>query len=592
MKKQVALLTTALLATSFVLGATSCASKDVSKIAPEAKTVKTTATAITAIDFKKEVSHSAVDNTGLVVSTVATRPAATEEVPNPVVTSYTHKLFDMKANAYVSGVEVVAKASVGDEDSSEIRYNEGNQKETNVIQKLNDGLYYVKKTEWKRMKGNNDQWLPFAQGDTRYDIYSRSGVVASNVEGNITGNMFTQNNGTRIYVNFKGEVVKEEDPLAKILVWGNEPKEVGEYLFYEENVYTKDGEYVRKFNPTYEFNLSASEQPMAMWSVGSKYFMQTLTLLPENAKKYDVVTPSRITLDGDLGNMDLWLDGQNADGAQKYNVNTYSYDVDKEKVKEVDFDYFVYDGDSYGNKDVAILLCAEIVDKEISQVACAQAFNEKGKVAVDLQKLAPGASDYTYYTDYAVLTNEYTGLQTVVKGKEVVGTFVAGTVSYKNNIVYKNNPEAKNLYLYNLDGTLKKTIHYTYFEELDNGNFYYQTKDSVCVYDTMSNTEKTIFAIDDNDSFSKVATNDAYLVVTNLKENEKTVYFLMTDTATVSVDTEKFDMSVETVVAYNNYNGNLGWMVKIETISKAPETLETNYANRTIATTYVSVEKK
>lgn len=577
------------MATSFVLGAASCASKDVNKIAPKAKTVTTTATAITAIDFKKEVTgHTAYDNTGLVVSTFANRPVATEDVPDPAITSYTHKLFDMKANAYVSGVEVVAKVDVGDEDATYYAYNDGEQAGSNVIRKLNDGLYYVKKTEYRRTKAN-DIWSNWKKGDTKYDIFSRSGVVVSGVEGEIVNGMFVQDNGTRIYVDFQGNIVKEEDPLANILVWGNKPTEVGEYLFYDENVYTKDGEYVRKFNPTYEFNLSAAEKPMAMWSVGSKYFMQTLTLLPENEKKYDVMMSSRIELDGNLGGTNVWFEGENSDGAQKYNVTTYCYDVDKEKVKEVDFDYFVYDGESYDNKDVAILWCAEIVDKEISQVAFVQAFNEKGKVAVDLQKLAPGATDYTYYTDYAVLTNAYTGIQTVVKAKKAVGTFVAGTVNYKNNIAYKNDDNAKNLYIYDLDGTLKKTVHYTYFENLDDGNFYYQTKDSVCVYDTMKNTEKTICSLDSGDSVSKPS--DAYIIVTNTMDKEQTVYFLMTDTPMVSVDTEKFEMSVETVVSYSA-NGNSGVMVKIETTSKAPETADTNYANRTIATTFVSVEKK
>ena len=64
MKKQVALLTTALLATSFVLGATSCASKDVSKALKSASYSENT-TAVSALT--KDDNFNEVDNAGLMV---------------------------------------------------------------------------------------------------------------------------------------------------------------------------------------------------------------------------------------------------------------------------------------------------------------------------------------------------------------------------------------------------------------------------------------------------------------------------------------------------------------------------------------------
>ena len=593
MKKKLALLTSALLVTSFALGATSCASKDVSKIAPQTKTVTTNTTTITALNLKGNVSVKAgtVDKTGLVVTTTANIPAATQENPYPQATSYTHKLFDMKANAYVSGAEEVVNVP-NENTATKYEYAMYSDYADGVIQKLNDGLYYTQRKQYTRTKVA-DVWTNWQGGETTYTLYSRNGVVVSNVKGQPNNGMFTQDDGTRIYVDFKGNVKTEKDPLTPILAWGNNPTEVGEYLFYDGKVFDKEGVWVRNFNASYEFGLAANEEMISSWTVGDKYFVQTITLLPENAKKYDFISTSSIDLSIYLDNTNGNVYGTNEDGAQKYNLTTYRYDADKEKVKEVDFDYVVVDTwNSYKNNEVAILWCQEIVDEQISRTAFVQSFDEKGNVKVDLQKLAPGATDFTYYTDYAVLENGYTGLETVVKEKEVIGTFVADTVEYKNNVAYKDDDNASNLYIYNLDGSLNKSVHYTYYTNLANDNFYYETENGAYVYDTKEKSETLIVSLGNNTTIDTYNRNNAYINVfdkgadglSNTEDDKESVYFLMGSAAPVTVETAKTSLDVSIIAQYSSTNAS-GYMVAIKTTSnEQPE-------NESINVTFISVDK-
>ena len=139
MKKQVALLTTALLATSFVLGATSCASKDVSKVLKNVNYSENT-TAVSALT--KDDSFNNVDYSGLMVVSKDNY----ETIENlPVRKSTTYKLFDVATNAYVSGAEVTIDATAPTVDENTVSTTEYTNF-TKIDNNLPLAFYYTLKT--------------------------------------------------------------------------------------------------------------------------------------------------------------------------------------------------------------------------------------------------------------------------------------------------------------------------------------------------------------------------------------------------------------------------------------------------------------
>lgn len=513
MKKSVALLTTALLATSFVLGATSCASKDVSKALKSASYSENT-TAVSALT--KDDNFNEVDNAGLMVVSKFNK----ETVNNvEVIKSTTQKLFDVTTNAYVSGAEVtkVDVPSVLDETNLFTV--------TSGLLKKTDGLYYSTKIVMSRTSLEASMW----SYDATITLYGKNGKIAENIELNkgttttttmsslldiqlpslinskFANNVFTYKDGTRYYLDVNGNLAKEENPLARIvtLASAQDMDVVGDYLVDEDDgiytVYSKDGAYVRTVNGMQELEIpiTLTDEPVE-WSVGNYMFMQYSVVLPENAKKFDYI-------------------GYGEDGAVKYDLITKRYDVEKGKVKEIDMEYVVADDSEMSesfNDETALLYVSEIKDEQIMMSVVVQTFDQKGNVAVDLQALVPGATDVaTAGKDYVVLTAG--DMEYVVQGKKVVGEFVEDSVAYMGNVAVVSGKDW--IKFYNLDGTLNKS--YTDVEEMDElpMGAIIQLENSVVKYDVMTKTETTVCTYGKDDTVELEG-----LYVTVLSANDAT----------------------------------------------------------------------
>ena len=484
MKKQIALLTTALLATSFVLGATSCASNNVSK-ALKSVSVSENTTAVSAL--KKDDSFSTVDYSGLMVVSKENY----ETVDNTsVLKSTTYKLFDVTTNAYISGAEVTVDAN-----APEVNENTASTTEYTQFTAFDNNnpfaFYYTLKTVKTYQTGS--------LFETKYyiSLYGKNGKIADNLElkdliSNLYGNgVFTYTDGTRYYLDINGNVAKEEDSLAKILTYNDvmtnyEAFTVAKDYIIENDdaysvVYDKNGKYIRTINGAYELDVPASiKGEPQMWAVDNYMFVQYSVMLEEKAKKFDYMERS-------------------IDGAVKYDLVTKRYDIEKGKVKEIDMDYVVTDVDEDASmyfNEASLLYVSEIKDDYVMEAQLIQSFDKNGKVAVDLQALVPGAEDIEGLgKDYIVLNAS--DMEYVVKGKKVIGEFVADSVQYMGNVAYVDGESW--IKFYNLDGTLNKS--YTDVEEMNElpTGAIIQLENSVVKFDLMTGTETTVCTFGNDD---------------------------------------------------------------------------------------------
>lgn len=474
MKKPVALLTSALLATSVVLGATSCASKNVEKLLPDGSMYSRNTKTLTALANIEEGLGS-VNTQGLMLVTTVNKDA------EGAIVSRTYKLFDVSANAWVSGAEITVPADQSPAADA-LTYS--------VISAPTErnGIYFTTKTTYTKTADDTPTTSVGEVDKVEYTLYGKNGKVAENVEGSFNSNTFEAKDGTRYYLDVKGNVAKESDPLARILTWYDleDVDFVGDYLVEEVTdavytVYDKSGNYVRTVNGTYELAISLNRyDDPTIWSVGNYMFVQYLTMLPENEKKYDV-----IIADDD-------------DGAQKFDLVTKRYDLEKGKVKDIDMDYVVL-ADSADfpamsmNDETTILNVYEIKDEQLIDSHILQSFDKNGDVAVDLQKLVPGARKLAGMgEDYIVLVSA--DMEYVVQDKKVVGEFVGDAVSYSGNVAYTTSSDT--VRFYNLDGTLNKAYTDVLDVEFSYNTALLKLESSVVKYDLRTKTETVVCTYD------------------------------------------------------------------------------------------------
>ena len=331
---------------------------------------------------------------------------------------------------------------------------------------LDKGLFYSVKT-------TDTDGDPVSPDKYTYTLYSANSALISNVKGTVntyTG-IFTQENGTRWYVDYNGTVQQETDPFA-MLFTDYDLKVADKYISAVNDgsilIYNEDGEFEKAFSIYGELKLSEDVERGAYWMAGDSLFMQVIQPLPADAEKYDFIS-------------------EDEDGVNKYDLNTYSYSVKKDKIKELkDFNYLVeysYLGFE-GNFDYAILEVCEIVDNRICDNYITQSFDENGNVYFDIQKLVPGAEDISYCGDY-VLIYDAVGMTHVYKEKELVMTIPANSVNYNctdsSKIYYTIG---STLYIYDLSSqsVVKSVANVSSSGETEQGNIWYT------VYDETSQT--------------------------------------------------------------------------------------------------------
>lgn len=546
MKKSVALLTTALLGASFVLGTTACDKKASSPF--KEITVSETTTKITALT-KENMPTSQVDEFGLMLFNKANK----EE---NVVKSNTYQLFDVTTNAFVTGAEVTVDVTAPAPTAEALTVTEYTPIEQLEVEEYYyteevDGFYYSTKTV-KTFTADN--LIEPQEVKTTYTLYGKNGKIATDVEGEFVGYTFVAKDGARYYVDVNGNLVKEENVLAPILPYEYDFKQTGEYILLEDGmVFDKTGKYIRSVDFYVVFGIPENADEPATWTVGNYFFMQYAVALPETEDKYDFV-------DEDL---------------VKYDLVTQRYDLETGKVKDFDMDFYVGDGyeDPSFKDGVAVIYGQEIKDERLMMADVVQLFDEDCDVALDVQKILPGAQDFEYILeDYFEL--RMNGITYIVEDDEIVFELVYDDAGIYGNMIILGDEDNAWVKVYGLDGTLKKTYTDVVDSSMGPMGFIIQTETSVVKYDALTETETTVCTFS-KEARANIQEMGVYVIdpganVESEEDDKYSLYFLVPGVENLLNLTKAEAMSydVESVATYYSNSVDASTMGTIFMIAK------------------------
>lgn len=409
-----------------------------------------------------------------------------------------------------------------------------------------DQLYALDKGLFYSVKTTDTDGEPVSVDEYTYTLYSASSTLASNVKGTVdqSNGIFMQENGTRWYVDYTGAVKQESNPFAMLftdydLKIGKKYLEfVDELEFY---IYDEDGQFEKAFNAYSELNLGSNSHISSYWLAGDTLFAQVLTALPESAKDYDYTMSVSTPYVGS--------------SVQKVDLTTYSYSVKSDKISEVkNFDYYVEQSfvDYEVELDYVVLNVRKIVDQQLSETTLLQAFDDKGKIHFDIQKLVPGAEDISYCGEY-VLLEDSIGMTHVYKEKELVMTIPANSVDFNttdgSKIYYTIGSM---LYIYDLSSqsVVKSVANVRRSGKTEQGNIWYTVYDETNqttqynVYNVNTGAitlEKTLNA--DKQYMEENAFGDPYYIVTSYTDDGMTYTLSFLDSSTEDI-TSKVGISV------------------------------------------------
>jgi hypothetical protein len=296
--------------------------------------------------------------------------------------------------------------------------------------------------------------------DNQYTLYdSASGVYATGVEGAYINGIFTRKNGARIYVAPNGKIKEESNPFVKVIP--ADAYEIGDYYVSGSmndgifDVYNEKGELKHSVNMPIELNISVDAELNTYWMIGNKIFFQTERVLPAMEEDYDYFVNN-----------------------EKIDLDTYYYDLKKGSGKELkNFDYFIEDCYSM-NDSTVIAEVQKIADGSLSQTYV-QSFNASGKVAVDLQKLVPGATDVDMVDENRIALSDSSGYTYIYKGKKRVAT-IYGDFDIAGNYAYNYDYTNETLDIYDFKGNavlnLENVIEFSHTYD---GNLTYSVKPEV-----------------------------------------------------------------------------------------------------------------
>ena len=536
MKKRLSLLISVILA--LMLGiTTSCATNNVNKLIYEYE-MSYKVEKLSALTIDDYIEEDEIDDFGLTI-VQTTKYGEDEEL---LLMAY--GLFNVKTGAYIEGAVVEFTQEDMSVDTSTLL----DVKMKGPIIKLADGMYAVptiygtrenvveefERTIVLELYGRNGK-----AGEVEYE-YEGGSLLGDNIPFDEEDEILYDKDGTRYYVNVKGNLVKENNVLAKILtydVYDNEDCEYlqdfilvrTEYSHSAYEVYDLDGNYVRnidtlqKFRPTIDIYFS---DIAAKWTIGNSLYIQYVRTLPSDAKQYDFIS-------------------NNEDGnVCKYDLVTKRYDVEKDKAEDIDFNYVVYDDDEYsGGFDYVVLgVMAINKDKTLSLDGGLKAFDEKLNVYVDLHAIAPGAEYFEYYGEHLIIYTR-SGDVVIVKGKKVVGTY-SGNEKWsvdvtENSILVYDTEEYDTYKIYDIEGNLKKTydnIEDMYWLYEDTIKLIIQTEGSIYHYDLATHKETVVATYTEDDY---VYLDSFYVCITTLGEDG--LAYTSDDVTTVNFYNEAFD---------------------------------------------------
>ncbi len=541
MKKKVAIFTSALLSATVLLSATACKG-NASKLLPEVERSQGT-TKVTALT--KDHSLSTFDELGLcVVTTVNTEQNST-----------TYQLFDAVANNFVAGSSVTVNAPQAPAtDALSHSVQAGLQAKTT-------GMYYTSKTTYTRT-ATTDDWAT-AETKTEYTIYGRNGKIAENIEGGFEDDTFITKQGARIYVDVNGNIATESNLLKNYLTYTMYMRAVRELDDYYVDssvgngmyiVYDEKGQYLRTFNSEVALDIPETADLNATWSVGNRFFFQYSNQLPEDEDDYDYLAYS-----GASGNV------------QKYDLITAYYNVKKDKVKEIDFDYVVQ-GTSVAPtaRDRIILEVQEIKDEQLMDNVVIQSFDDDGDVAIDLQELVKGATSFRPINEESVIISD--GMTNYLyQRRKLVNEYLFDTNTTARPVgecFYTVDQSNELVNIYNLDGSHFKTYENTTIVNSYNADLILQTETSIIRFNTETKTEKLVCSFEKGTAESGPAGSSLYIEVKqygadklpNTADDTHSIYFLipdMEDMVNLSVDARS-KISISSSISYDTHNKEYG----------------------------------
>lgn len=242
----------------------------------------------------------------------------------------------------------------------------------------------------------------------------------------------------------------------------------GAYLY----VYDKEGGLIRIVDVAAMAEAEVGMDDFAMWSVKNYLYIQYAYRVHQESNKYDFIDAS-------------------SGVESRYRLVTKRYDVKKDKVKGMNFDYLV-DRVRAISTEYATLEVQKIGSKKyLGDQVFLQTFNEKLKVYVDLQELLPGAQFLVVDGSYVLVGN---GAETkVFCDKKEQGSFIENSyVSYignglfaSDNGVYFNEKK---------EVVFRLTSEMTNARVSDNGILYYQKTEEVTQPDASVVRETYLYA--------------------------------------------------------------------------------------------------
>ena len=237
-------------------------------------------------------------------------------------------------------------------------------------------------------------------------------------------------------------------------------------------VYDKEGGLIRIVDMAAMAEAEVGMDDFEMWSVKNYLYIQYAYRVHQESNKYDFIDAS-------------------SGVESRYRLVTKRYDVKKDKVKGMNFDYLV-DRVRAISTEYATLEVQKIGSKKyLGAQVFLQTFNEKLKVYVDLQELLPGAQFLAVDGSYVLVGN---GAETkVFCDKKEQGSFIENSyVSYIGNGLFASD---NGVYF-----NEKKEVVFRLTSEMsnarvsDNGILYYQKTEEVTQPDASVVRETYLYA--------------------------------------------------------------------------------------------------
>lgn len=310
----------------------------------------------------------------------------------------------------------------------------------------------------------------------------------------------------------------------------------GAYLY----VYDKEGGLIRIVDVAAMAEAEVGMDDFTMWSVKNYLYIQYAYRVHQESNKYDFIDAS-------------------SGVESRYRLVTKRYDVKKDKVKGMNFDYLV-DRVHLVNRNQPI--STEYATLEVQKIGSKkylgaqvflQTFNEKLKVYVDLQELLPGAQFLAVDGSYVLVGN---GAETKVYGdKKELSNFIENSyVSYignglfaSDNGVYFNEKK---------EVVFRLTSEMTNARVSDNGILYYQKTEEVTQPDTSVVRETYLYArnlrtgAESKEKFAAV--NDGYYLSVTASGGYK-----LTDGTSDTVIFSDVNLSSTTIGAVTSASGDV-----------------------------------